>query len=226
MPLSHSMREGGTSARPLRARGLYLVTPDIADTGALLARVQSVLPYATWLQYRNKTAGAALRREQVLALLPACRARGVALLVNDDWRLAAQCRADGVHLGEEDGALSDARDALGTGAIIGASCYDSLALARDAVATGADYVAFGAFFPSQTKATTRRAGLQLLRESSGLGVPRVAIGGITADNGPALVAAGADLLAIVGAVFHAPDPAAAARACLRAFSAASPRADD
>lgn len=225
--MSHSTPTGETPASGARrarsARGLYLITPDEADTGALLARVRAVLPFATWLQYRNKAADPALRREQLQALLPACRAQGVALIVNDDWRLAAESGADGVHLGEDDGPPAEARDALGSGAIIGASCYDSLALAREAVAAGVDYVAFGAFFPSQTKAATRRPGLQLLREASGLGVPRVAIGGITADNAPALVAAGADLLAIVGAVFRAPDPAAAARACLRAFSTTPPR---
>ena len=221
--MSHSKHEGETSAAgSRRARGLYLVTPDIADTGALLAQAGAVLPFATWLQYRNKEADAALRCAQVRALLPACRAHGVALIVNDDWRLAAECGADGVHLGEDDGAPDAARAALGDGAIVGASCYDSLARARDAVAAGADYVAFGAFFPSHTKTNTRRAGTHLLRDAAALGVPRVAIGGITADNAPALVAAGADLLAIVGAVFHAPDPAAAARACLRAFPPAAP----
>ncbi len=223
--MSHSTHEGETPVGARRARGLYLVTPGIADTGALLAVTATVLPFATWLQYRSKGTDAALRRAQVQALLPACRAHGVALIVNDDWRLAAECGADGVHLGEDDGAPGEARTALGPDAIIGASCYDSLARARDAVDAGADYVAFGAFFPSRTKATTRRADTQLLRDAASLGVPRVAIGGITADNAPALVAAGADLLAIVGAVFHAPDPAAAARACLRAFSAATPQGD-
>lgn len=219
--MSHSRHDVETPATTARARGLYPVTPDVADTGALLALVEPVLPFATWLQYRNKGADAALRREQVRVLLAACRARGVPLIVNDDWRLAADCGADGAHLGEDDGALRDARTALGDGAILGASCYDSFELAHRATAAGASYVAFGAFFPTTTKATTRRADTQLLRDSGALGVPRVAIGGINADNAAALVAAGADLLAVVGGVFGAPDPAAAARACLRVFASST-----
>lgn len=211
--LSHSARPRGTE----RPRGLYPITPDEADTTRLLARVRPVLPYATWLQYRNKAADRAARRAQVEALLPLCRAHGVPLLVNDDWQLAADCGADGAHLGEDDGDLREARAALGPEAIVGASCYDSLALAGRAVAAGANYVAFGAFFPTASKATTRRATTALLREAAALGVPRVAIGGITPDNAQPLVAAGADLLAVIGGVFGAPDPVAAARAYLRAF---------
>src|SRR5690606_12273414 len=116
-PLSHSTPTGETPASGARrarsARGLYLITPDEADIGALLARVRAVLPFAIWLQYRNKAADPALRREQLQALLPACRAQGVALIENDDWRLAAESGADGVHLGEDDGAPDEARAALG-----------------------------------------------------------------------------------------------------------------
>jgi thiamine-phosphate pyrophosphorylase len=230
MPLSHPARQGETDAgtaqpAPARvARGLYAITPDMADTRALLMRVAGVLPYATWLQYRNKLADPALRREQALALLAVCRAQRVPLIVNDDWRLAADCGADGAHLGEDDGQLAAAREALGPSAILGASCYDSPALARQVVAAGASYVAFGAFFPTSTKAATRRATPSLLRESAGLGVPRVAIGGITPDNAAALVAAGADLLAVVGGVFGADDPVAAARDILRAFTPPIPAA--
>lgn len=216
MPLSHPARPRETA--PARGpRGLYPVTPDDADTAALRARVDAVLPFATWLQYRNKAASDALKREQVAALLPACRAIGVPLIVNDHWRLALDCGADGAHLGEDDGDLREARAALGPSAILGASCYDSIALARGAVAAGASYVAFGAFFPTSTKAATRRAEVALLRQSEGLGVPRVAIGGITPDNAPGLIAGGADLLAVVGGVFGAPDPVAAAQAYLCAF---------
>ncbi|MDH5834523.1 thiamine phosphate synthase [Luteimonas kalidii] len=219
MPLSHSPREGETTGdAAARVRGLYPVTPDVDDTGALLALVVHVLPHATWLQYRHKTATPALRRTQVAALLPACRAAGVPLIVNDDWRLAAESGADGAHLGEDDGDLQAARAALGRGAILGASCYDALERARRAVDAGASYVAFGAFFPTATKATTRRASPDLLRAAAGLGVPRVAIGGITVDNAPGLVAAGADLLAVVNGVFGASDPRAAAQAYLQAFA--------
>ncbi|WP_028917881.1 thiamine phosphate synthase [Pseudoxanthomonas sp. J35] len=199
-------------------RGLYLITPDEADTARLLARVAPLLEAGvTWLQYRNKTANAALRREQATALQALCARAGVPLLVNDDAALAAEIGTAGAHLGEDDGALAAARAALGPAAILGASCYDSLQLARDAVANGASYVAFGAFFPTTTKVVTRRATPGLLRDSAALGAPRVAIGGITPDNGRALVEAGADLLAVIGGVFEAPDPLAAVRAYQRCF---------
>ena len=151
------------------------------------------------------------------ALQQACAAAGVPLLVNDDVALAAAIGASGVHLGEDDGDLAAARAALGPQAIIGASCYDELDLARRAVAAGASYVAFGAFFPTRSKVTTRRATPTLLGEAAALGVPRVAIGGITPANAGALVAAGADLVAVIGGVFDAADPRAAVRAYAACF---------
>ena len=199
-------------------RGLYLLTPDEPDTARLVARVRAVVGCAVLLQYRNKAAGTSLRREQAFALAGLCREHGVPLVINDDVPLALDCGAAGVHLGEHDGELRAARAQLGPGAIVGASCYDDLDRARSAVAAGASYVAFGAFFPSGTKPNARRATPALLRDSAALGVPRVAIGGITPDNIPALVAAGADLVAVIGGVFDAPDPVAAARACRDAFT--------
>lgn len=200
-------------------RGLYAITPDQPDTARLLAQVDTVLHAgAHWLQYRNKSASPALRREQALALLPLCRRHRVPLIVNDDWRLAAEIGADGAHLGEHDGALAAARAALGEAAILGASCYDDIGLARSAAAQGAGYVAFGAFFVSPTKPNARRATPALLAQASALGLPRVAIGGITPDHAAPLVAAGADLLAVISGVFDAPDPAAAVRAYLSCFA--------
>lgn len=209
-----------TDAAPDRTirRGLYLLTPDERDTGRLLDRVGAVLGFASLLQYRNKLAGPALAAEQVAALLPACREHGVPLLVNDDWRLAAEVGADGAHLGEADGDLSAARAALGARAILGASCYDSLERAESAAAAGASYVAFGACFPSGTKPGARRVAPAVLRDARRLGLPVVAIGGITPDNARGVVEAGADLLAVISGVFDAPDPVDAARAYLRAFS--------
>ena len=198
-------------------RGLYAITPDQADTATLLAHVRPVLAAgARWLQFRNKAASDALRRAQAAALLPLCRAAGVPLIVNDDWRLAADIGADGAHLGEDDGEVRQARAALGPDALLGASCYDRFELAQRAVDAGASYVAFGAFFPSATKPLARRATPELLMRAAALGLPRVAIGGITPDNAPALVAAGADLVAAIEGVFAAPDPVAAVhryRAC-------------
>lgn len=205
------------NASPSAPRGLYLLTPDKPETAQLLAQVASVLPHATWLQYRNKRADAALRRAQVQALLPLCRATGVPLIVNDDWRLAADLGADGAHLGEDDGELIDARAALGADAILGASCYDDITLAQRAVDAGASYVAFGAFFPSPTKPDARVARKSLLRDAEALGVPRVAIGGITPENARQLATAGADLVAVISGVFAARHPAAAAHAYRAAF---------
>ena len=211
---------------PARPRGLYLITPDEADTGRLLARVEPVLATGPrWLQYRNKAAGSAKRREQALALLPACARHGVPLLVNDDWRLAVEMGAAGAHLGEGDGVIAEARAAMGATAVLGASCYDDIGRAREAVDAGASYVAFGAFFPSSTKPAARRATPALLAEARALGVPVVAIGGVTPDNGRQLVEAGADLLAVIAGVFEAPDPVAAARAYQACFAPSSPEPD-
>lgn len=198
-------------------RGLYLITPDDNDTHRLLDRVRGVLGHAALLQYRNKIADAELRRTQVTALLPLCDSAGVPLIVNDDWSLCRDCGAGGVHLGEHDGDIDVARAPLGSDALIGVSCYDDPQRARHAVASGADYVAFGAFFPSPSKPKARRAALDLLRTAKPLGKPLVAIGGITPDNAPALLAAGADMVAVISGVFDAPDPIAAARAYAACF---------
>lgn len=209
------------SRRPLR--GLYLITPDDHDTARLLARVAAVIGYATLLQYRNKAADGVLRRMQIDALLPLCRDAGLPLIVNDHWRLAAELGADGAHLGAEDGDLAAARSLLGGGAILGVSCYDDMARAQQAAASGADYLAFGAFFPSPTKPHARRATPQLLRDAAHLGLTQVAIGGVTPDNAGTLIDAGADLVAVISGVFDAVDPAAAARAYRRCFTHPHPR---
>lgn len=198
-------------------RGLYLLTPEESDTARLLARVAPVLAEASVLQYRNKAASDALRVQQIEALLPLCRAAGVPLLVNDDPDLARAAGADGAHLGEHDATLAHARHVLGANAIIGVSCYDDLARARRAAAQGADYIAFGAFFPSTTKPGARRAAPALLRATRSLQLPCVAIGGITPDNAASLIRAGADLVAVISGVFDAPDPVAAARAYRACF---------
>ena len=200
------------------ARGLYLLTPDELDTQHLCARVEPLLAAGiAMLQLRNKRADATLLRAQAQALLPLCRARGVPLIINDDWRLAAELGAAGAHLGEHDGEIAQARAALGSAAIIGASCYDDLERARRAAAAGADYLAFGAFFASGTKPLARRASLSLLQDAARLALPTVAIGGITPDNAPLVIDAGAHYVAVIGAVFDAPDPAASVRAFRNLF---------
>ena len=199
-----------------QARGLYLLTPDEIDTDRLLARTAPLMPYVAWLQYRNKRASAHLRREQAVALAGLCNASGTPLIVNDDVGLARDTGA-GVHLGEHDGDPAGARRRLGPGVAIGVSCYDDLSRAEAAAAAGADYIAFGAFFASPTKPGARRASPALLRDAARFRLPRVAIGGITPDNAPALVAAGADLVAVISGVYDAPDPVAAARAYAACF---------
>lgn len=203
-------------------RGLYLVTPDEPDTARLLARVKPLLPFTALLQHRNKQASDALRHAQAAVLAQACRDAGVPFIVNDDARIAADVKADGVHLGEHDGAIEAARALLGGAAIIGVSCYDDAARADTAAREGADYLAFGAFFPSSTKPNARRATPALLQQARRHGLPLVAIGGITPDNARPLIEAGADLVAIVSGVFDAPDPVAAARHCRSLFDSTRP----
>ena len=198
-------------------RGLYLITPDEPDPQRLLERVRPVLVFASCLQLRNKVMETTVLRKAGARLREACTASGVTFIVNDDASFARELGADGVHLGEHDGDIADARDQLGGGAIIGISCYDDPARARAAVAAGADYVAFGACFPSPTKPAARGADLGLFRENALLHVPLVAIGGITPDNAPSVIAAGADLIAVISGVFDAPDSIAAARAYLSCF---------
>ena len=195
-------------------RGLYLITPDARDPSRRLERVLPRLPFAACLQLRAKSMDDSLLRDAGARLREACADARVPFIVNDDARLAQELDADGVHLGEHDGGIAGARALLGENAIIGVSCYDDLERARTLTAQGADYLAFGAFFPSPTKPHARRASLDLLRDSAVFGLPRVAIGGITPDNAGPLVAAGADLLAVISGVFDAPDPIKAARAYL------------
>jgi thiamine-phosphate pyrophosphorylase len=187
-----------------RLRGLYAITPPD------LARVEEALASGALcaLQYRAKEAGAAQRLREAKRLLARCRAHGVPLIVNDDLELALAIGADGAHLGREDGDLEAARARL-AGRLLGASCYDRPELALRAVAAGADYVAFGSVFPSPTKPSAVRAPLSLF--SHELGVAKVAIGGITLDNAPRALAAGADCLAVISDLFDAPDVPARAR---------------
>ncbi|MEO8675833.1 MAG: thiamine phosphate synthase [Casimicrobiaceae bacterium] len=204
--------------RAQRIAGLYAVTPDLADTADLASRVAAALAGgAAVIQYRNKAADTALRRAQAIALARVQAIRGGLYIVNDDAVLAVEVGADGVHVGEDDAAIAAARVIVGPDRIVGASCYNDLGLAHAAVAAGADYVAFGSFFPSAVKPDARRAEVDMLGPARTLGVPVVAIGGITAANAPVLIRAGADAVAVITAVFDAPDVEAAARAIANAF---------
>jgi thiamine-phosphate pyrophosphorylase len=195
----------------MKLRGLYAITPENADGTKVLDQVYDALDGGiAALQYRNKKASLFLQLSQAKALAALCRTRGVPLIVNDNVDIAIASGADGVHLGRDDGDLAAARSKL-KGKILGVSCYDSLAAARSAVAAGADYVAFGSVFPSPTKPAAVRAPLALFGEARSLGVPLVAIGGITLENAALLLRAGADCLAVISDLFDATNIAERAR---------------
>jgi len=195
-------------------RGLYAITDALLLPSERLINAveQAILGGARLVQYRDKSADAAQRLAQAQALNRLCRHYEIPLLINDDVELAGQVGAAGVHIGREDPAFDTARARLGDNALIGVSCYDRLDLALEAEQAGADYVAFGAVFPSPTKPTEIRAPISLLREARAvLQGPIVAIGGITPDNAPQLLEAGVDALAVISAVFAQSDIQAAAR---------------
>ncbi|ACB93184.1 thiamine phosphate synthase [Xylella fastidiosa subsp. fastidiosa] len=199
-------------------RGIYLITPDETDTARLIAHTAPLLNGIVWLQYRNKLANTALRTEQAQALLALCRPTGIPLLINDDLELAQTIGADGVHLGMHDSNASIARAQLGPHAIIGVSCYNQIERAKQAIKAGASYVGFGAFYPSHTKTTPYRATPELLRQTTHLGVPRVAIGGLTPKNIAPIIEAGAELLAVISGIYSAKNPITALKAYQSQFN--------
>lgn len=194
-------------AKAKNLRGLYALTPDLADTEKLCQLVEAcLLGGASAIQYRNKTASQDLRVTQARALLNLCRQHHVPLIINDHIELCLAIDADGVHLGGDDGNLSKARQQLGEDKILGASCYNRLELAQAAKANGADYVAFGACFESGTKPDAVDAPLELIgRAQQELNMPIVAIGGITLDNAALTIGAGASSIAVINALFTTDD---------------------
>jgi thiamine-phosphate pyrophosphorylase len=191
---------------------LYLVSP-LEVGGDFPRKLETALSGGAVAAFQFRVKGLDRHEAARLAgpLLDICRARDVAFLVNDDAGLAKRLGADGVHLGQGDGDPRDARALLGPGAQIGVTCHDSRHLAMEAGEAGADYVAFGAFFPTATKETRHRPDPSILSWWSRLfEIPCVAIGGITPENGRQLVAAGADFLAVSGAVWAHPEGPAAA----------------
>lgn len=202
---------------------LYLITPPaIADLDAFARELDAALAAgdAAALQIRLKPADDAVILVAVEALAPVARARGVAVILNDRPDLAARSGCDGVHLGQGDASLAEARRIMGPDAMIGVSCHDSRELAMDAAEAGADYVAFGAFFPTETKETRHRPDpdiLSIWQET--VEVPCVAIGGITPANAAGLARSGADFVAVCSAVWNHPEgPADAVRAFNRALA--------
>jgi thiamine-phosphate pyrophosphorylase len=207
-----------TSETQAILRGLYAISPEAADTARLVAQVEECLAGgARLVQYRAKSAGPALALEQARRLGAACRAAGALLIVNDSVELAIAANADGVHLGRDDTDVETARAALG-GRIIGVSCYGDPLRALAARDSGADYVAVGSVFQSATKPNAARASLENLTAAKRIsGLPLVAIGGINIDNASLAVEAGADMVAVIHALFGAPDVRAAALSFTRLF---------
>lgn len=195
---------------------LYLITPpSIPDLAAFAGRLDQALGAGSVaaLQIRLKDADDAAILAAVAALKPVAQAHGVAVILNDRPDLAARSGCDGVHVGQSDASYAEARRVMGPSAMIGVTCHDSRELAMDAAEAGADYVAFGAFFPTATKATTHRPEPEILTIwQETVETPCVAIGGITAANAGDLARAGADFVAVSAAVWSHPDgPAAAVR---------------
>ena len=200
--------------------GLYAITPDIADTDLLLAKVEAALRGGVnMLQYRNKTANHKLQTQQARAILPLCRQYNVPLIINDSVKLCLTLDADGVHLGTDDGNLAEVRARLGSSKILGASCYNRFDLALQAQKAGASYVAFGACFSSSTKHNAPVASLELFEQAKKLQIPSVAIGGITLENAAKLKESGADAIAVIGALFNAADIAKSSQQFTQLFQA-------
>jgi thiamine-phosphate pyrophosphorylase len=203
--------------------GLYAITDAGFRGKAIEHQVEmAIRGGARVIQYRDKSRDASLRHAEAQAILAVCHRFDIPFLINDDVELAAAIGADGVHLGSEDTALSAARAQLGPEAIIGVSCYNRFELAERAVTAGADYVAFGRFFTSQSKPLAVGAGMDLLhRGRAELDCPIDAIGGITPENGRLLVQAGADMLAVIRGVFAAHDVSQAAQSLHNLFASDS-----
>jgi thiamine-phosphate pyrophosphorylase len=190
--------------------GVYALTPDDNLLPRLVALVESALQGGVrWVQYRNKSAPPSLRRIEASALLKVCNAYGAKLIINDDVWLAVEVGAHGAHVGRDDlpgGRLETARQALGPQRILGVSCYDDLARAEAAAAAGADYIAFGSLFPSQTKPQAQRCALDVIREAKRrFSIPVVGIGGVTTQNARAALEAGVDMIAVLSGLFDAMD---------------------
>ncbi len=207
-------------------RGLYGVTPDWDDTARLLAAIaQAQAGGMVALQLRRKHASAAARLEQALRVRDLCARLSLVLIINDDWRLALSVAADGVHVGRDDADLVSVRAELGPTKIIGCSCYDQVPLAQRQMQAGADYVALGSMYPSAIKPAAVRASLAHVTAARALAQaypgPRpaiCAIGGLSPDNAGVVVEAGADSIAVISALFEAPDIQAAAAGCVALFN--------
>ena len=200
-------------------KGLYIVTPDWDDTQKLIdVTEQALLGGAALVQYRHKTASPDLRQEQAERLLRLCRRYQRPFIINDHVDLCLALDADGIHVGGTDETVANLRARLGRGKIIGASCYGSLQLARQAYQAGASYIAFGGFYPSRVKKYPVTTPLDIIAQAKvDIPLPSVVIGGMTQQNAAPLVAGGADMVAAISSVYMAEDPQATVRGFLRLF---------
>ena len=202
-------------------RGLYAITDERLMTEAdFLTKAESaLLGGARLIQYRDKSSNIEKRFKQALALKKLCEQNNSLLIINDDIELANTVQADGVHLGKDDTSINQARQLLGEHSIIGVSCYDQLDLAVAAEKAGANYIAFGAFFPSPTKPQARTASLELLKTAKQqLHIPVCGIGGINVDNANTLIEQGADMTAVITDLFASSDIQTTASQIARLFS--------
>ena len=200
-------------------KGLYIVTPDWDDTDKLLQVTEQALQGgAALLQYRHKSADAALRQQQAEALLALCRRYQRPFIINDYVDLCLALDADGIHVGGTDASVAEVRAKVGADKIVGASCYGDLELAHAAYRAGASYVAFGGFYPSRVKKYPVTTPPDIVtRAKAEIALPNVVIGGMTQENALPLIAAGADMVAAISSVYLAEDPAAAARSFVALF---------
>lgn len=213
------------TTRPTFPSGLYAVTPDWDDLDRLTSAIEAAARGGLKvLQWRHKTCPAPRMIGMAREVKRACRDNGVLLMINDHWRVAEAVGADGVHVGRDDDSPNAVRLALGPDVLIGVSCYGDLNRAREMLAQGVDYIAFGTMYASATKPQAALADHHILTEAkalvtqAGSSAKVVAIGGITADNAAPLIAAGADSLAVVGGLFLTQDIQASASAFTRAFA--------
>ncbi|MEM7541039.1 MAG: thiamine phosphate synthase [Pseudomonadota bacterium] len=205
-------------------RGVYALTRDsVLSIESLLEDCELALRGGVCvIQYRDKANDLQTKSEFASALVSLCHDYDVPCIINDHPQLVIEAQADGVHLGQNDTPYKDARKMLGPDRLIGVSCYSNVEKAQQAARAGADYIAFGSFFPSQTKPHAPPCPLEVLNKQ--VPCPTVAIGGINSKNGQKLVDAGADLLAISAAIFTAPDRETAARRCADIFKDQTPLA--
>lgn len=204
-------------------KGLYLVTPDWDDTQKLLQTTEAGLRGgAAFIQYRHKTASPELRREQAGELQRLCRKYARPFIINDHLDLCVALDADGIHVGGTDASVTEARKAVGPSKIVGASCYGTLQLAKDAHKAGASYVAFGGFYPSRVKKYDFKTPPDIVAQAKeSIPLPSVVIGGMTQENAAPLVTLGADMVAVISSVYMVEDPESAARGFASLFNGLS-----